>query len=42
MAAITSQFCPHMPNFYAVCPFKKMPTVENMDIPAPRPKSDRQ
>lgn len=21
-----------MPNFYEVCPLKKMPTVENMDI----------
>lgn len=27
-----SQYARYMPNFYEVCPLKKLPTVENMDI----------
>jgi hypothetical protein len=29
---LASQYARYMPNFYEVCPLKKMPTVENMDI----------
>jgi hypothetical protein len=28
----TSQYARYMPNFYKICPLKKMPTVENLDI----------